>query len=94
MVHLRPKLSAKTALAIAREKADARGIEVEFVAADAFQLGQLERSFKTVLDCLLRSFQGQRARSRTPDLPRIVFARRRRCGTARIRELFGELFER
>jgi 2-polyprenyl-3-methyl-5-hydroxy-6-metoxy-1,4-benzoquinol methylase len=29
---------AETALAIAREKANDRGIEVEFTAADAFQL--------------------------------------------------------
>src|SRR5215813_232571 len=29
---------AETALAIARKKADKRGIEIEFVAADAFQL--------------------------------------------------------
>jgi SAM-dependent methyltransferase len=42
---------AETALAIAREKASARGIEVEFAAADAFQLGRLGRTFQTVLDC-------------------------------------------
>jgi ubiquinone/menaquinone biosynthesis C-methylase UbiE len=32
---------AETALAIAREKATDRGIEVEFVAADAFHLERL-----------------------------------------------------
>ena len=42
---------AETALAIARKKADDRGIEVEFVAADAFQLERLGRGFETVLDC-------------------------------------------
>jgi ubiquinone/menaquinone biosynthesis C-methylase UbiE len=42
---------AETALAIAREKADDRGIEVEFAAADAFQLDCLGRMFDTVLDC-------------------------------------------
>src|SRR5215510_5175226 len=42
---------AETALAIAREKATNRGIEVEFDAADAFQLERLGRMFKTVLDC-------------------------------------------
>jgi SAM-dependent methyltransferase len=42
---------AETALAIAREKADDRGIEVEFAAADAFQLERLGRMFGTVLDC-------------------------------------------
>ena len=42
---------AETALAIARQKADERGIEVEFVSADAFQLMRLGRTFATVLDC-------------------------------------------
>jgi len=42
---------AETALAMAREKASARGIEAEFVAADAFHLEGLGRRFQTVLDC-------------------------------------------
>jgi len=42
---------AETALAIARAKADDRGIEAEFVTADAFQLERLGRRFETVLDC-------------------------------------------
>jgi SAM-dependent methyltransferase len=42
---------ADTALAIAREKARTRGLDVEFAAADAFQLERLGRTFKTVLDC-------------------------------------------
>ena len=42
---------AETALTIAREKARDRGLEVEFVAADAFQLERLGRTFQTVLDC-------------------------------------------
>jgi ubiquinone/menaquinone biosynthesis C-methylase UbiE len=42
---------AETALAIAREKAEARGIEVEFAAADALELQRLGRRFETVLDC-------------------------------------------
>ena len=50
---------AETALAIAREKADDRGIEVEFAAADAFQLERLGRRFETVLDCgLFHTFDG------------------------------------
>src|SRR3954463_6025546 len=50
---------AETALAIARAKADDRGIEVEFAAADAFQLGRLGRRFETVLDCgLFHTFDG------------------------------------
>jgi SAM-dependent methyltransferase len=42
---------AETALAIAREKAKARGLTVEFETADAFHLERLGRTFKTVLDC-------------------------------------------
>jgi SAM-dependent methyltransferase len=50
---------AETALAIARGKADGRGIEVEFAAADAFHLERLGRTFKTVLDCgLFHTFDG------------------------------------
>jgi ubiquinone/menaquinone biosynthesis C-methylase UbiE len=50
---------AETALAIAREKADDRGIEVEFAAADAFHLERLGRRFETVLDCgLFHTFDG------------------------------------
>jgi SAM-dependent methyltransferase len=51
---------AETALAIARQKAHDRGIEVEFAAADAFQLERLGRRFATVLDCgLFHSFDGE-----------------------------------
>jgi len=42
---------AETALAIAREKAANRGIEVDFAPADAFHLERLGRRFDTVLDC-------------------------------------------
>jgi 2-polyprenyl-3-methyl-5-hydroxy-6-metoxy-1,4-benzoquinol methylase len=42
---------AETALAIAREEARDRGIEIEFAAADAFELERLGRGFETVLDC-------------------------------------------
>jgi SAM-dependent methyltransferase len=48
---------AETALALAREKAIGRGLEVEFVAGDAFHLERLGRRFETVLDCgLFHSF--------------------------------------
>ena len=51
---------AETALAIARKKAHDRGIEVEFTAADAFELERLGRRFETVLDCgLFHTFQGE-----------------------------------
>jgi len=42
---------AETALAIAREKAVARGIDAEFSLADAFHLARLGRRFETVMDC-------------------------------------------
>ncbi|AFU01455.1 hypothetical protein O3I_017470 [Nocardia brasiliensis ATCC 700358] len=41
---------AETALAIARGKAAARGLAVEFAMADAFELSRLGRMFDTVLD--------------------------------------------
>jgi SAM-dependent methyltransferase len=50
---------AETALGMAREKAAARGLEAEFVLADALQLGRLGRTFATVLDCgLFHTFDG------------------------------------
>jgi ubiquinone/menaquinone biosynthesis C-methylase UbiE len=50
---------AETALAIAREKAVDRGIEVEFAAADALGLERLDRRFETVLDSgLFHTFDG------------------------------------
>jgi SAM-dependent methyltransferase len=42
---------AETAVSIAREKAARRGIDAEFVVADAFHLHRLGRVFETVLDC-------------------------------------------
>jgi SAM-dependent methyltransferase len=42
---------AETALSIAREKAVARGLDADFVFADAFQLERLSHMFETVLDC-------------------------------------------
>lgn len=41
---------AETALAIARERAVERGIDVEFAVADAFQLQRLGRKFGTLFD--------------------------------------------
>jgi ubiquinone/menaquinone biosynthesis C-methylase UbiE len=50
---------AETALAIAREKAADRGIEVELAVADALHLECLGRRFETVLDCgLFHTFDG------------------------------------
>jgi SAM-dependent methyltransferase len=51
---------AETALAIARQKAAERGIDIEFLAADAFHLGRLGRTFQTVLDCgLFHTFDAE-----------------------------------
>jgi SAM-dependent methyltransferase len=51
---------AETALTIARAKADERGLEVEFVVADALRLEGLGRRFATVLDCgLFHTLDGE-----------------------------------
>jgi SAM-dependent methyltransferase len=42
---------AQTALSIARKKAAGRGLDADFVVADAFHLDRLDRRFETVLDC-------------------------------------------
>jgi SAM-dependent methyltransferase len=42
---------AESALAIARERAGDRAIDVEFTAADGLQLDRLGRTFDAVLDC-------------------------------------------
>src|SRR5438477_8632586 len=50
---------AETALAIARAKADDRGVDVEFEVADSLHLQRLGRKFETVLDCgLFHTFDG------------------------------------
>lgn len=55
---------AETALAMAREQAAKRGLDVEFVAADALRLDQLGRAFETVLDCgLFHTFDGEERRA-------------------------------
>ena len=48
---------AETAVAIAREKAAARGVGAQFLVADALRLDGLGQVFETALDCgLLHSF--------------------------------------
>src|SRR4029453_2288435 len=42
---------AETALSLAREKAADRGLDAEFVVADALHLDRLGRVFETVLEC-------------------------------------------
>jgi SAM-dependent methyltransferase len=54
---------AETALSIAREKAARRGIDAEFVVADALRLDRLGRVFETVLDCgLFHTFDSDERR--------------------------------
>jgi ubiquinone/menaquinone biosynthesis C-methylase UbiE len=54
---------AETALSMAREKAAARGLEAEFLVADALHLHRLGRRFETVLDCgLFHSFDAEERR--------------------------------
>src|SRR3972149_5041546 len=43
--------AAPTAIAAARAKAAQRGLAVEFIVGDALALGQLGRTFATVIDC-------------------------------------------
>lgn len=51
---------AETAIAVAREKAHDRGLEVEFALADALHCERLGRLFKTVLDCgLFHTFDAE-----------------------------------
>ena len=44
---------AATAVSIARESATARGVDADFIVADALRLDRLARVFDTVLDCAL-----------------------------------------
>jgi len=54
---------AETALSIARAKAAGRGIDAEFVVADALHLDRLGRVFETVLDCgLFHTFDNDERR--------------------------------
>lgn len=64
---------AGTALAMARAKADERGIEAEFAAVDAFELNRLGRRFETVLDCgLFHTFDGDERRGYVASLASVV----------------------
>ncbi len=64
---------AETALTIARNKAEKRGLDVEFVAADALQLQRLGRRFTTVLDCgLFHTFGGDERQQYAESLTSVV----------------------
>jgi SAM-dependent methyltransferase len=64
---------AETALSIAREKAATRGIEVEFVFADALHLDRLGQVFDTVLDCgLFHTFDSEERRDYAASLASVT----------------------
>jgi SAM-dependent methyltransferase len=64
---------AETALSIAREKAAARGLDADFVVADALHLDGLGRAFDTVLDCgLLHTFDGGERRDYVASLASVT----------------------
>ena len=64
---------AETALEIARAKAANRGVEIEFAAADAFQLERLEHRFETVLDCgLFHTFDADERRGYAASLASVT----------------------
>lgn len=66
---------AETALAMARQKAAAlkSAIDVQFVAADAFHLERLGRSFMTVLDCgLFHTFDAEERPTYVASLAQVI----------------------
>ncbi|WP_433603420.1 class I SAM-dependent methyltransferase [Nocardia sp. CA-135953] len=64
---------AETALATARAQAVERGLDAEFVAADALQLERLGRKFETVLDCgLFHTFDGDERRAYVASLATVT----------------------
>jgi ubiquinone/menaquinone biosynthesis C-methylase UbiE len=66
---------AERALSIARAKAADRGVDAEFVLADALQLERLRRMFDTVLDCgLFHSFDTDERRDYVASLASVTRA--------------------
>jgi ubiquinone/menaquinone biosynthesis C-methylase UbiE len=64
---------AETALSMAREKAAARGIDADFVVADALHLDRLGRVFETVLDCgLFHTFDSDERRDYVTSLASVT----------------------
>jgi SAM-dependent methyltransferase len=64
---------AETALSIAREKAADRGIDADFVVADALHLDRLDRVFETVLDCgLFHTFDADERRDYVASLASVT----------------------
>jgi ubiquinone/menaquinone biosynthesis C-methylase UbiE len=64
---------AETALSIAREKAAARGLDADFMAADALHLDHLGQMFETVLDCgLFHTFDSDERRAYVASLASVT----------------------
>ena len=64
---------AETALSIAREKAAARGVDADFVLADALHLDRLGRAFETVIDCgLFHTFDNDERREYVASLASVT----------------------
>jgi SAM-dependent methyltransferase len=64
---------AETALSIARENAAERGIDADFVVADALHLDRLGRVFETVLDCgLFHTFDSDERRDYVASLASVT----------------------
>jgi SAM-dependent methyltransferase len=64
---------AETALSIAREKTAARGLDADFVVADALHLDRLGRVFDTVLDCgLFHTFDSDERRDYVASLASVT----------------------
>ena len=64
---------AETAVSMAREKPAARGLDADFVVADALHLDRLGRVFDTVLDCgLFHTFDGAERRDYVASLASVT----------------------
>lgn len=64
---------AETAIAMAREKAAARGLRADFEVVDALHLERLDRTFDTVLDCgLFHTFDGPEQRAYVASLAAVT----------------------
>jgi SAM-dependent methyltransferase len=64
---------AQTAVSIARKKAAGRGMDADFVVADALHLDRLDRGFETVLDCgLFHTFDSDERRDYVASLASVT----------------------
>jgi SAM-dependent methyltransferase len=64
---------AQTAVSIAQRKAAGRGVDADFVVADALHLDRLDRRFETVLDCgLFHTFDDDERRDYVASLASVT----------------------